>query len=83
MRIYYDGVKKRVFPFLVRPALIFVIENGRKSDFPPAKNPTTSSFDVLSHGDFGFISWENQEKQNRTQILNSTTRTSDPCRVGR
>ena len=25
----------------------------------------------------------NQEKQNRTQILNSTTRTSDPCRVGR
>ena len=55
MRIYYDGVKKRVFPFLVRPALIFVIENGRKSDFPPAKNPTTSSFDVLSHGDFGFI----------------------------
>ena len=36
-----------------------------------------------SYGDFGFISWGNQEKQNKTQIFNSTTRTSDPCRVGR
>ena len=70
----------------MRPTLtpnIFVTENGRKSDFPPARNPTTSSFDQLSYGDFGFISWGNEEKQNKTQILNSTTRTSDPCRVGR
>ena len=63
--------------------IIFVIENGRKSDFPPAKNPTTSSFDAISYGDFGFICWGNQEKKNRSQILNSTTRTSDPCWVGR
>ena len=69
----------------MRPTLtpnIFVTENGRKSDFPPARNPTTSPFDVLSYGDFGFISWGNQEKKNGAQILNSTTRTIDPCRVG-
>ena len=69
--------------YAILRSIIFVIENGSKSDFPPAKNPTTSSFDVLSYGDFGFISWGGQEKQNRTQILNSTTRTSDPRRVGR
>ena len=28
--------------------IIFVIEKGRKLDFPPAKNPTTSLFDVPS-----------------------------------
>ena len=57
-------------------SIIFVIENGSKSDFPPAKNPTSSLFDVLPYGDFGFISWGNQEKNHRTQILNSTTRMS-------
>ena len=44
-------------------------DRKRKSDFPLlGKNPTTSLFDVLSYGDFGFISWGNQEKNNRTQI---------------
>ena len=48
--------------------IIFAVENERRWDIPPAKYPTTSFFDVLSCGDFGFISWGNQEKNNRTQI---------------
>ena len=62
--------------------IIILTEKGKEVGCPQARNPTTSLFDVLSYGDFGFISWGNQEKQNRTQILNSTTRTSDPAELG-
>ena len=49
--------------------IIILIEKGKEVGCPQAKNPTTSLFDVLSYGDFGFISWGNHEKQNRTQIF--------------
>ena len=78
--------KKRSNKPFVRPTLLmqeFLCYWIRKSDFPQAKNPTTSVFDVLSYDSFGFMSWGNQEKHSRTQTLNSTTRTSDLCRVGR
>ena len=54
--------------------IIFVIEDGRKSEFSPAtnpttslfdvpsSNPTTSLFDVPSYREFSFISGRNYKK---------------------
>ena len=63
-----------------------MIENGRKSDFPQAQNPTTS-YDVPPYGDFVtlIIFHGGISREIRTELgfeLHDTRR-SDPRRVGR
>ena len=52
----FPGPELLADSYVLLRSTILVIENRRKSDFPPAKNPTTSLFDLRSYGDFGFNS---------------------------